>query len=186
MQKIVTGKKAVMEAVVEAAADLFAEKPPGRVTIREIADHAGINHGLIHRHFGSKHNLIITVTEYIDDRIRSEAEKGKTFKESFKLASEAAFKDPRIWRVPAMLVMDGQTDLLINQFSYLNEFRKMADREYGKSVIGEIKFDEIIFLMTTLGFGMEMFGDYISKSMKIDKPETGKVLNLILNLLEQR
>lgn len=64
MQKEVTGKKAVMAALIEAAADLFAEKPPGRVSIREIAEHAGVNHGLIHRHFGSKHGLIKSVTEY--------------------------------------------------------------------------------------------------------------------------
>jgi len=52
-----------MRAVVEAPTDLIPDKPPSRVSTRAIADKATINHGLIHRHFGSKKNLILHVID---------------------------------------------------------------------------------------------------------------------------
>lgn len=48
----------MMEAVLEAATDLFAERGPDSVSIREIAIAAGVNHALVHRHFGSKEALL--------------------------------------------------------------------------------------------------------------------------------
>lgn len=46
------------ERLVQAAIPLFRERAPGRVTVREIAAAAGVNHGLVHRHFGGKPGLV--------------------------------------------------------------------------------------------------------------------------------
>src|ERR1700684_146216 len=45
------------EAILRAAAELFAERPPSRVTIRDVAARAGVNHSLVHRHYGTKDTL---------------------------------------------------------------------------------------------------------------------------------
>ena len=55
------GRAEVMEAVRAAATDLFAERGPDAVTVREVADRAGVNHALIHRHFGTKEELLRVV-----------------------------------------------------------------------------------------------------------------------------
>jgi AcrR family transcriptional regulator len=47
----------VVEAVCEAAAELFAERGPAAVSSRDIAARARVNYGLIHRHFGSREKL---------------------------------------------------------------------------------------------------------------------------------
>jgi TetR/AcrR family transcriptional regulator, repressor for neighboring sulfatase len=49
------------EAILDAAAELFAKRPPSRVTIRDVAARAGVNHSLVHRHFGTKDNLFKAV-----------------------------------------------------------------------------------------------------------------------------
>ena len=45
-------------AIRRAAAELFRERTPASVTLREIAARAGVNFGLIHHYFRTKENLI--------------------------------------------------------------------------------------------------------------------------------
>lgn len=52
------GRDAVVQAITEAAAELFAERGPAATSSREIAERAGVNYGLIHRHFGNREELV--------------------------------------------------------------------------------------------------------------------------------
>jgi AcrR family transcriptional regulator len=61
------GKDEVSAAVLEAASRLFAEKGPAATSIREVAARAGVNHGLLHRHFGSKRQLLAATLQYLAD-----------------------------------------------------------------------------------------------------------------------
>lgn len=58
------GPEEVRAAVVIAATELFAERPPGAVTVREIAERAQVNHALVHRYFGTKEDLMRAVLEH--------------------------------------------------------------------------------------------------------------------------
>lgn len=60
-----TGREAIVPAVLESAAQLFAERGPAATSIRDIAERAGVNHGLVFRHFGAKENLVGGVLEYL-------------------------------------------------------------------------------------------------------------------------
>ena len=46
-------------AILDAAREVFTERGYARGTIREIARRAGVTHGLVMRHFGSKERLLI-------------------------------------------------------------------------------------------------------------------------------
>lgn len=50
-------------ALIQAAAFLFNERGPNRVSLRSIAERAGVNYGLIHRHFGSKEELLSQIVQ---------------------------------------------------------------------------------------------------------------------------
>lgn len=52
------GREAVVEALVAAARQLFAERGPAAVSLRDVARHAGVNHGLIHHYIGSRDDLL--------------------------------------------------------------------------------------------------------------------------------
>ncbi|MGW6796842.1 TetR family transcriptional regulator [Streptomyces chartreusis] len=57
-------------AILDAAARAFAERGYSRATLRDIARRAGVTHGLVLRHFGSKENLFLTAvpgTRSIDE-----------------------------------------------------------------------------------------------------------------------
>ncbi len=55
------GRDACVAAIVGAASLLFAERGPAAVSLREVAAAANVNLGLIHRHVGSKDDLLTAV-----------------------------------------------------------------------------------------------------------------------------
>jgi TetR/AcrR family transcriptional regulator, repressor for neighboring sulfatase len=63
------GRAEVVAAVLESAADLFAERGPAATSIRDIATRSSVNHGLIHRHFGSKDGLVGAVLDYLGQHL---------------------------------------------------------------------------------------------------------------------
>ncbi|MBY8859554.1 TetR/AcrR family transcriptional regulator [Nocardia sp. CA2R105] len=59
------GRDAVVSAVLTHAAELFAERGPAATSIRDIAERAGVNHGLVFRHFGAKDQLVARVLDHL-------------------------------------------------------------------------------------------------------------------------
>lgn len=57
------GRDATVAAVERAARKLFAERGYAGVSVRDIAAEAGVNHGLIHRHFGAKEGVLRAVLQ---------------------------------------------------------------------------------------------------------------------------
>ena len=55
------GRAASERALLEAAMACFAEFGPNDVSVRAIAERAGVNHGLVHHYFGSKAGLVDAV-----------------------------------------------------------------------------------------------------------------------------
>lgn len=52
------GPAAVTEALFAATERLCDKRPPGSVTVRQIAEAANVNHGLVHHYFASKEALL--------------------------------------------------------------------------------------------------------------------------------
>jgi TetR/AcrR family transcriptional regulator, repressor for neighboring sulfatase len=63
-----TGREEILDAVLDAAERLFAAAGPGDVSLRAIANDAGINYGLVHRHFGTKDALFDRLLQRYADR----------------------------------------------------------------------------------------------------------------------
>jgi AcrR family transcriptional regulator len=61
--KTPTGRDEVRTAIIAAARDLFAERGYAAVSVRDIAEAARVNHGLVHRHFGAKDALLHAVLQ---------------------------------------------------------------------------------------------------------------------------
>jgi AcrR family transcriptional regulator len=89
-----------MGAVVSAAGELFAERGPATSSIREIAARAGVNHGLVYRHFGSKEALVAGVLDHLSDELARLTERGAS-PSTLERAAE------RHWRVLARAILDG-------------------------------------------------------------------------------
>ncbi|MEU0499550.1 helix-turn-helix domain-containing protein [Nocardia sp. NPDC005998] len=93
------GRDAVVSAVLTHAADLFAERGPAATSIRDIAERAGVNHGLVFRHFGAKDKLVTAVLDHLSAETAEFADSGALSPD-----------DPRLrrhWVVLARCILDG-------------------------------------------------------------------------------
>lgn len=60
-----TGRDEVVAAILDSAAEMFAERGPAAASIRDIAARAHVNHGLVFRHFGTKEKLVAAVLDHL-------------------------------------------------------------------------------------------------------------------------
>jgi AcrR family transcriptional regulator len=78
-------------AILRAAAELMAEHSPSDVSLREIAARAGVNYGLIHRHYGTKDRLLVEIfqefTDYGAEQIRASESIHDAIQRTFTLDS---------------------------------------------------------------------------------------------------
>ncbi|MFE3194274.1 TetR/AcrR family transcriptional regulator [Nocardia sp. NPDC059240] len=93
------GRDAVVAAVLEHAADLFAERGPAATSIRDIAKRAGVNHGLVFRHLGAKEQLVAAVLNHLADQTALRVAAGPVS------AGDPTMR--RQWTVLARAILDG-------------------------------------------------------------------------------
>ena len=93
-----------MAAVQQAAVELLAERGPREVTVRDVAERAGVNHALVHRHFGTKEDLIRTVIEQQSQEIGAAA--AHLTRTDVAGVLEVLREHPAYWRVLARTVLD--------------------------------------------------------------------------------
>jgi len=107
-----TGKQEVVNALVDAATELFSERGPGAVSVRDVANRAGVNHGLVHRHFGSKDGLVRAVLDRLVADLRDRYASGLPIKASRAALLNEIAANETYWRVLARALLDGHTDWL--------------------------------------------------------------------------
>ena len=56
-----SGREDVVKAIVASAATLFAQRGPAAVSLREVAQHANVNFGLVYQYVGTKEQLVAKV-----------------------------------------------------------------------------------------------------------------------------
>lgn len=100
-----TGRDEVRSAVLREARRLLSERGP-RVPLRDVADAAGVNLGLIHRHVGRKDALLTTVMQeavrYGSARLENLNDAGAAVRGMLLGATER----PEISRLLAWLALD--------------------------------------------------------------------------------
>lgn len=104
------GREAVRNALIEAAARLFAERGPSQVSVREVAAEARVNHGLVHRHFGSKEGLLRAVLNDMAARVADRVGPAQD-DEDLRTLLAKIFSDTRgvglHWKVLARALLEG-------------------------------------------------------------------------------
>jgi AcrR family transcriptional regulator len=97
------GREQVRAALIQSASQLFAERGPAGVSVRDVAAHAGVNHGLVHQYFGSKQALLGEVLEFLATGIARRSEEIVDLTELFDVTAANPF-----WRVLARTILDGE------------------------------------------------------------------------------
>ncbi len=103
------GSEAVQMALIEAACSLLAEVGPRTLSVRDIADRAGVNHGQIHHYFGGKSGLLAAAMRHLAQSHYDQAQAragNRLIPPPLSLA-----EDTQYWRALCHSIMDGHMDL---------------------------------------------------------------------------
>lgn len=104
------GEQEVTKAVLAAAAALFADKGTAATSVREIAGAAGVNHGLIHRHFGTKRQLVRAVHDHLAEGLAATGPFHEASLESALQAFHSLEAHRSYWIVLTRATLDGELD----------------------------------------------------------------------------
>ncbi len=165
----VRGEGAVRTALLEAACDMLAEVGPKSLSVRRLAQRAGVNHGQIHHYFDGKRGLLKAAMAQLADehwrntRARIEAS-GGIFPPALALA-----EDTRYWRATCHAVLEDDLELAAVE---LEEGKSVPRQVYDALVRQdlppsealELKADFALFMVSQLGWvAFEAFAFLVSE-----------------------
>lgn len=175
------GKASVKQALVSAATQLFAARGPAAVGVREIAREAGVNHGLVHRHFGSKQGLLRAVMTRLADEQNSglgdaaDERLVGLLSRAWTNANDAGLH----WRILARSILDGEDPgELQESFPVVNRLLEAARRERP----GPMSPEAFTVCLVSTGLGLMLFGPFLRAVIDCDE-EAWRALRLELLLL---
>ena len=177
------GREAVVEALIQSAAALFAERGVSGVSLREIAAQAGVNHGLIHRHFGSKENLRKKTQEYLAKNIRDDIGTPDNLIDLLGRAEMAVQKHPLFWKVMARSFLDGTVEGDVqSEFPFVQDFVDAVRIAQEQGLITlDLDPRYIVAGICAYGLGMRAFERYIMEAAGLGDEPAAKVLAEIRN-----
>ena len=121
------GKDAVKKALIKAAAELFSERSAAAVSVRDIAKRAGVNHALLHRHFGTKDALRKAVMDDLAAEMGGAMAKTLASPAGPAAAMHAVGDNVGFVRILARALLDGESLASIRDgFPVLEALREQA------------------------------------------------------------
>lgn len=163
------GRDAVMRALIDAGTELFAEQGAAAASVRDIADRAGVNHGLVHRHFGSKERLLRAVLDDLARRIEAEilgtgsVAGGESLEGLFERTFVAVTRHPAYFRVLSRALLDGGVpEGLQSDFPVVGRLVRAAARARDAGELPRGADPKMIVAATVaLGLGWLLFEPYL-------------------------
>ena len=176
------GKDDVTAAVVEAAGELFSLHGFDGVSLRDIARKAGVNHGLIHRHFGSKENLRGRTLQHMADAMLADVMDADNLPDISRRAFQSLKKHENFWRILARTILDGySTGEMHDRYPVA---RLMIERVNAAMKEGTLRGDidprMLVAAMFSFSCGYVIFEPYILVATGLDGMETDVVRDRIL------
>ena len=139
-----------------AALALLAERSPREVSVRDIAARAGVNHALVHRHFGSKQDLLRTVIHHQSAEIAAAARALPS--RDAAAALELLARYPAYWRILARAVLDAPDLLPHDDFPAARAFLDLLGDD-GKTA------RQAAAVAGALALGWITFGDHLAAAL---------------------
>ena len=174
------GRQNVEKKLIESASVLVGSIGPNQLTIRDIADHAGVNHAQIHHYFGGKDGLLIATYkllafEHVEQLQRRNVTPDNMIKEPLSEITNNYF------RAVIRAVLDNRMDLVRVQVdSDLSMSKKTLDQlvklKNKKKPSAEMK--AAIALIMVVEFGLASMKPYIMEVLDINEQEMKKFMDL--------
>ena len=180
------GRQNVEKRLIESAAVLVGSIGPNQLTIRDIAEHAGVNHAQIHHYFGGKDGLLIATYkllafEHMEQLQRRNVSVDNLVREPLGDITNNYFK--AIIRA----VLDNRMDLVMVQVdANLSMSKKTLDQlvklKNLKKPTAEMK--AAIAIVMVVEFGYASMKPYIMEVLDINENEMKKFMDFFFKARE--
>jgi len=165
------GKSAVRAALMQAAGIMLSRHGITGVSVRDIAQEAKVNHGLIHRHFGSKDRLVQETVQSLSDRIAGQlgpAAPDESLSDLLRNTMNATETQSHYYRILAFLMLtDGGEELIQSDFPVVRRMLKAVEREPNRM----LSTKATIVMLLSLGLGLMIFEPYLRRAAKLSDAE---------------
>jgi TetR/AcrR family transcriptional regulator, repressor for neighboring sulfatase len=180
-----TGRQEILDAVLDAAERLFAHAGPAHVSLRAIADAAGVNYGLVHRHFGTKDALFDRVLARYAERWQPRLESGDYLGALDELLGAGPDTGPYLRLLAWTLLSDRDQRATAAHLRYSTLDQLPALRRSGPpaeaaqqagtdttDTTGSTADDAATAAALALAFGWRFFNPYIRDALRLDDKAT--------------
>jgi AcrR family transcriptional regulator len=166
------------DALLAAAIELFAERGPASVSVRDIARHAGANQGLIYRHFGSKAALLAAAIEQGSSVLFPAALAGGGF--DFDTVSWLVHRVSPAPRLIARILVDGiDIRTVRRQFPVLRRLVDDHDDVPTGAGPGDLSDPRVaVAAAASLALGSAVWGDHLRPAFGLDDAVESAVSDL--------
>jgi TetR/AcrR family transcriptional regulator, repressor for neighboring sulfatase len=155
-------REEVSQALIDAAAELFSERPSGHVTVREIAARADVNPALIHRYFGTKDDLMRAAIEKSQLDIASQLAEVRDIRADIDLLYQAVVGDKEFIAVLARASLDGVLPELPAGYPTMTGLlRRLESERAGKTGPGPHDLRVVVACLGALTMGYALFGNFL-------------------------
>ena len=180
------GRKNVEKQLINSAAILVGSIGPNQLSIRDIADHAGVNHAQIHHYFGGKQGLLEATYKQLAFEHMEQLERRNVNPDNLGKEPLSDITD-NYFRAIIRAVLDKKMDLVRIQVDAgysmsrktLDELTKLSGL---KKPTAEIK--AAVALVMALEFGYASMKDYIKEVLKISDKDLPVFMNLFYEARE--
>ncbi len=161
--------KPARESLLDAAAVLFGERGPAAVSTREVASFARVNNGLIHRHFGTKRELLRQTLDQLAGEI-SQAAPDADDPQALLRFFDATRERARYWRLLARCLLDGvPMRELQSSFPTVRRIIDLVQEQRGrKATASELDPRSLGVAMTAMGLGWLVFEPFLVEAAGLD------------------
>jgi TetR/AcrR family transcriptional regulator, repressor for neighboring sulfatase len=161
--------KPARESLLDAAAVLFGERGPAAVSTREVASFARVNNGLIHRHFGTKRELLHQTLERLAGEI-SQAAPDAEDPQALLRYFDATRERSRYWRLLARCLLDGvPMSELQSSFPTVRRIIELVETLRGRETIASaIDSRSLGAAMAAMGLGWLVFEPFLVQAAGLD------------------
>ncbi|MCP4906339.1 MAG: TetR family transcriptional regulator [bacterium] len=173
----IRGGEAVKTALIDAAAEMLGEIGPSHISVREIAERAGVNHGQVHHYFGGKRPLLEAAMKQLAHG---------HFEYARMLTGDSIFppalslsQDSNYWRAISHIAMDGDLDLARIEIDEGVSVPRLTLKKLRTKTAGEM--DDLVVKarlagVAALQLGWVAFEDYLLMAVDAHEEEDRETL----------
>ena len=172
------GRDGAIEALIDAARELFAERGPSAVSLRDVARRAGVNHGLIHHYIGSRDDLLRLVFTTSMDHARAEVDGAPDSTSGLGALRRLGAGSDEYTRLLAWALLEGRDPAEFHGRSSALDAIVAANEDDSR----ELRVALAMAMVQTLGW--KLFGPYVLAAAGFDAKDDAGVRSDVESLVD--